>query len=85
MPTQNDEFGTIFIDLIARASARVQRSQQEALGPERFGQAVFNEAVIMYGAHADDLRGTNVDCFYDDKKVEAFLGALYESVAQTSL
>lgn len=42
----------------------------------RYGQAVFNEAYILYPNETDQLRGTEFDCFYRDDKVNIFLEKL---------
>lgn len=42
----------------------------------RLGQAYFNYAYEMYPRDTDTLRGTEVDCFYDDNKIPEFLDAL---------
>lgn len=42
----------------------------------RLGQAYFNYAYELYPRDVDTLRGTNVDCFYDDTKIPYFLNAL---------
>jgi hypothetical protein len=39
----------------------------------RHGQAIFNEAVSMWPDEVEKIRGTEDDCFYDDKKIKAFL------------
>lgn len=39
----------------------------------RYGQALFNEALDMFPEVVNEIRGTDDDCFYDDKKVSAFL------------
>lgn len=53
----------------------------------RYGQCVFNSAFRL-GQKIDEplsdiveeLRGTDVDCFYNDKNVELFCGALREGL-----
>ena len=42
----------------------------------RLGQAYFNYAYEHFPKEADKLRGTDLDCFYDDKKIPVFLNAL---------
>ena len=42
----------------------------------RYGQIVFNEAHSMWPDFANELRGTDDDCFYRDDKVELFLSHL---------
>lgn len=39
----------------------------------RYGQALFNEACSMFPAEVNKIRGTDDDCFYNDKKILAFL------------
>ena len=39
----------------------------------RHGQAIFNEALSMWSDEVEKIRGTDDDCFYDDKKIKAFL------------
>jgi hypothetical protein len=46
---------------------------------QRRGQAMFNHlAQSQWGALAEKVRGTDADCFYNDKKIPAFLQRLYE-------
>jgi hypothetical protein len=46
---------------------------------QRRGQALFNHVANgPYAAFTDKIRGTEADCFYDDKKIPAFYVALYE-------
>lgn len=46
---------------------------------QRRGQAMFNHlAQSRWGALAEKIRGTDADCFYDDKRIPAFLQRLYE-------
>ena len=47
-------------EIISEANARPQRI--------RYGQAIFNVV--------NKLRGTDLDCFYQDEKVDKFLNAL---------
>lgn len=47
-----------------------------ANSPIREGQAVFNAAYQLYPYHADMLRGTIYDPFYDDDRIEKFLNML---------
>ena len=42
----------------------------------REGQALFNAVNQIDPIAADELRGSNVDCFYNDKLVPDFLDAL---------
>ena len=39
----------------------------------REGQAVFNYVDEVYGAARDAQFGYNVDCFYDDEQINAFI------------
>ena len=39
----------------------------------RYGQAVFNAAYDKFPEAVDILRGSNVDCFFEDSRVERFL------------
>ncbi len=39
----------------------------------RHGQAIFNEARSMWPEEVEKIRGTDDDCFYDDKKIKVFL------------
>lgn len=39
----------------------------------RYGQAVFNAAYDKFPEAVDILRGSNVDCFCEDSRVERFL------------
>lgn len=42
----------------------------------RDGQAIMNYASELYPKEVEVLSGTNVDCFYDDQKIESFIEAL---------
>ena len=42
----------------------------------RWGQCVFNAAYTILPQRADELRGSDVDCFYRDDLVDAFLDEL---------
>jgi hypothetical protein len=55
-------------EIISEANARPQRI--------RYGQAIFNVAYKMYPNAVNKLRGTDLDCFYQDEKVDKFLNAL---------
>ena len=55
-------------EIISEANARPQQI--------RYGQAIFNTAYKMYPDAVDKLRGTDLDCFYRDEKVDKFLDAL---------
>ena len=39
----------------------------------RHGQALFNEACSMFPEEVNKIRGTDDDCFYNNKKISAFL------------
>jgi hypothetical protein len=45
---------------------------------ERMGQAYFNQLAEDYPEIASRIRGTEVDPFYDDKRISAFLATLVE-------
>jgi hypothetical protein len=55
-------------EIISEANARPQHI--------RYGQAIFNVAYKMYPNAVNKLRGTDLDCFYQDEKVDKFLNAL---------
>lgn len=42
----------------------------------RLGQAYFNYAEELYPEEANQLRGTEYDCFYDNNKIPIFLEEL---------
>jgi len=42
----------------------------------RVGQAVFNLCYMFLPNETDKLRGTDVDCFHNDNKVEIFIDSL---------
>ena len=45
----------------------------------RLGQKVFNVCEYLYGRVARDAQIIDgVDCFYDDRKVEDFINAVWE-------
>ncbi len=46
----------------------------------RYGQAIFNYAIISHKKEVNELRATEYDCFYDDNKVEIFLEKLNEKL-----
>ena len=46
----------------------------------RLGQAYFNYAYELYPKEADELRGTEYDCFYDNNKISIFLKKLNEKL-----
>ena len=39
----------------------------------RWGQSVFNALELLYKATADEVRGTEFDCFYKDENVNKLL------------
>lgn len=47
-------------EIISEANARPQCI--------RYGQAIFNVAYKMYPNAVNKLRGTDLDCFYQDEK-----------------
>lgn len=51
-----------------------------ANSPIREGQAVFNAAYQLYPDHADMLRGTIYDPFYDDDRIDRFISMLTSMV-----
>lgn len=61
------------------------KEYQKAEGQLRYGQCVFNAAFELsqkidgplFDA-VEELRGTDVDCFYKDENVELFCSALKE-------
>ena len=55
-------------EIISEANTRPQHI--------RYGQAIFNVAYKMYPNAVNKLRGTDLDCFYQDEKVDKFLNAL---------
>lgn len=52
-------------EIISEANARPQCI--------RYGQAIFNVAYKMYPNAVNKLRGTDLDCFYQDEKLTNFL------------
>ena len=59
------------------ANLRVAGQRQCQLMPHlRLGQAVFNLAHLLYPYPTSRLVGTELDPFYDDSRVEAFLKEL---------
>ena len=44
----------------------------------RKGQTYFNVLYEIYPDFANDIRGTELDPFHDDKKVKPFMDALWE-------
>jgi hypothetical protein len=43
---------------------------------ERYGQAVFNTACVLFPEECGKLNGTELDPFYNDRAVKSFLEAL---------
>lgn len=39
----------------------------------RWGQCIFNAYCAVFPEITNEIRGTDDDCFYNDKKVSAFL------------
>jgi len=39
----------------------------------RKGQALFNAVYDLYPYIADEIRGSDTDCFYNDKRIDLFL------------
>ena len=50
----------------------------------RKGQAIFNACFNLFPFQTNDLRGTKVDCFYNDDLIEDFLIALYDKLESKS-
>lgn len=48
----------------------------------REGQAVFNYVDQVYGAARTAQFGYNVDCFYDDSKIDAFIETCAEIISE---
>ena len=48
----------------------------------REGQAVFNYVDQVYGAARDSQFGYNVDCFYDDSKIDVFIETCVEIISK---
>ena len=46
----------------------------------RLGQAYFNYAEELYPKEANQLRGTEYDCFYDNNKISIFLEELNKNL-----
>lgn len=45
---------------------------------QRKGQAIFNAASHLMPKAAELARGTEIDPFYNDKKINSFIAHLYE-------
>lgn len=52
------------------------RLMKPRLREERPGQAMFNALWMEFPAEVERLRGTALDPFYDDSRIENFLNAL---------
>jgi hypothetical protein len=48
----------------------------------RLGQAAFNLYYVLFPEIVNKLRTTDVDCFFDDTKVELFINKLTELVKE---
>lgn len=61
-----------------RTRAILQRSDEMRTknASLRKGQSLWNAAVEMYPKETEPLRATDVDPFYDDKKISLFLCAV---------
>ena len=53
-----------------------KEAKEDELNGIRQGQSLFNIAYDIAPEVADLLRGSNVDCFYDDVKISSFLSSL---------
>lgn len=51
-------------------------------GDWRNGQAAFNVLYSMHPELAQEIRGTDLDPFYDDSRLYAFYTWVYERLAQ---
>ena len=67
--SERKELESAYRDMLARA--------MRAEGSWRYGQAAFNVAYQNWPNHVAMLRGTLVDPFYDDRRVEAFITVLF--------
>lgn len=47
----------------------------------REGQAVFNYVDLVYGVARDAQFDHNIDCFYDDSKIDAFIETCAEIIS----
>ena len=66
-----DQLQTLLDDLTRRSYAPT--------GPHcRRGQALFNYLAVAHPELAEKIRATEADCFYDDKKIPAFLDRIFE-------
>lgn len=65
-----------FILFIKSESKNINKQNKEL----RLGQIVFN---ILYGYRstiADQFRGSNVDCFYNDNKIDEFISSFFDAI-----
>ena len=49
----------------------------------RLGQAIFNAVFDIDPEIADQLRGTDKDCFYFDSRIDDFMKVVYERWANS--
>jgi hypothetical protein len=54
-----------------------QKEMKIHKGNLRYGQAIFYVADVYYPDKTKRVLGTDLDCFYDDSKVEKFLDYLF--------
>lgn len=59
-----------------RIELELEAARRSALGPERFGQALFNVAYGRWPAIVNNLRGSSADPFHNDSAADCFLAAL---------
>ncbi len=65
-----------FILFIKNESKIVNKKNKEW----RLGQTIFNVISDYCGSIADQFRGTNVDCFYDDNKIDDFISSIFDAI-----
>lgn len=70
-PTPDNGIDREFLELVVE---RVERANPEL----RHGQTVFNVARILMPRAAAMMRGTPLDCFYDDAKAARFIDTLFQ-------
>lgn len=63
-------------DKVRMAAKALYNFDQKSRKQYRYGQLIFNVAYDLYPTQTNQLRGTLVDCFYDNTKVDVFLQAL---------
>ena len=56
----------------------MRKARENGGKPQRAGQAAFNHLHGAYPELANKINGTEADCFYDDKKIPAFIQRVYE-------